>query len=103
VVNDNEPLRIPIRKRPQEHCVDYTENRAVRSNSEREREQDDQREARGFAKTSKGVPDVLEPGIHRESGIGNRESTTPAAVKVGQAHLSERSDPGPRFLAASIR
>jgi len=42
VVNDNEPLRIPIRKRPQEHCVDYTEDRAVRSNSEREREQDDQ-------------------------------------------------------------
>src|SRR4029077_12299944 len=52
-VQDHDPGRVRIRKRPQENRVDDAEDRSVRTNPERERQDSDQSEPGRFAKLAK--------------------------------------------------
>ena len=61
----DEPVRVRERQRLEEHGVDDAEDRRVRSDGERERRDDDEREARRAAKTARGMLEVPEPCFQR--------------------------------------
>src|SRR5215217_5137824 len=56
----NEAIRFFVREWLQEHCIDNTENRSIRSNTERQRNHDRQREARILPQDSHAVSRVLQ-------------------------------------------
>ena len=57
----DEPVRVRERQRLEEHDIDDAENRGVRADGERERRDDDEREARRAEKTARGVLKVPDP------------------------------------------
>src|SRR5262245_16838969 len=60
----------------QEDCVHQTEDGAVRSNAQREREHGHEREAWALARPAEGEANVVAELWHGESGWGRRRSRT---------------------------
>ena len=57
----DQPVRVRERQRTEEHGTHDAENRRVRADGERERRDDDEREARRAAKAARGVLEVPDP------------------------------------------
>jgi len=58
VVDRDELAGVPIRQLSQQHRVDDAEDRGVRADAERERENDDERERGRMPETPRGIPQV---------------------------------------------
>src|SRR5580704_12682403 len=59
----HEALAVRVRQRPQEHGIDHAENGGVRAYAERQRQNDDQREAGRLANAAKAIANVLKNGL----------------------------------------
>jgi len=59
----DEPIDVGERQRLEEHDLDETEDRRARSDGERQRRHDDEREARRTGKTARGMREVPGPSF----------------------------------------
>src|SRR5262245_57142443 len=76
LVDRDDPLGLTDWRSSQEDCVHQTEDRAVRSNAQREREHGHERKAWALACPAEGEADVVAELGHGESGCGRRWSRT---------------------------
>jgi hypothetical protein len=60
----DESIRLWVRKRLKHNCIDKTEDRGVRSDAERKRDQRNDREAWSLQQAAKSVANVFDYGVH---------------------------------------
>jgi hypothetical protein len=65
----DELLRLLDRQHAEEHLIEEGEDGSVSSDAQRERENDGQCKARGFAQLPQSVAQILKKGLHRASGF----------------------------------
>jgi hypothetical protein len=63
--DEEEPFRLRIWQRLQQHAVDHAEDRAVRTNTQRERQDGDRGIRRTLPEAAEGMNQVLAEGVHR--------------------------------------
>ena len=61
----DQPLRVAVRQRPQQHGVNHAEDRRRGADAQRERQQGDGREAGTACQKPQAVPEILSKGAHR--------------------------------------
>ena len=66
----HETVGVPIGKRLEENAVGDAEDRGVRGDAERDREQDDERVSRGVAQRADRVPDVADEILEVRAAAG---------------------------------
>ncbi len=92
VLIERQPLRLRVRKRPQQHRVHHAEDRRARADAERNREDGGEGERRMVAQGSDGEGEVF--GEH-EGGVRRRSAVTWDGCGDG-VRRSERAGAGRR-------
>src|SRR5437868_11285448 len=64
VKKHDEAIGIGVRKRPQQNCIHYAEDRCVRADSDRERNEGDCREGGCLKKIAERIAKILKKGFH---------------------------------------
>jgi len=70
--DDDQPARVGVRQRPQQHRVDDAENRGAGADAERDRDRRDRREAGVLPQAARCVRHILEPGVDHDLGLRAR-------------------------------
>src|ERR1043165_3474347 len=65
----DEPVRLCIRQRPKQNCIDNAEDRSVRPDAQRQRDDGNRREARALHEISCRVTNLTQDKIHGYSLI----------------------------------